>query len=80
MSTPRATTRTPVLHPALPAQIDEEEPTMRPNRLDPDSRLGYGANKVAAEETLLDSGFPVTILRPSKPRSTDQLCELVAQN
>ena len=30
------------------------------------SREGYGANKVAAEQVLLDSGVPVTVLRPSK--------------
>ena len=27
---------------------------------------GYGSNKVAAEEVLLDSGYPITVLRPSK--------------
>src|SRR6185437_4529957 len=27
---------------------------------------GYGTNKVAAEQVLLDSGLPVTVLRPSK--------------
>ena len=52
--------------PSFAYPIDEEQPTIRPNGLDPDSRMGYGANKVAAEETLLDSGFLVTILRPSK--------------
>ena len=31
-----------------------------------DSREGYGANKVAAEQVFLDSGRPVTVLRPSK--------------
>ena len=30
------------------------------------SREGYGANKVAAEQVLLDSGCSVTVLRPSK--------------
>jgi nucleoside-diphosphate-sugar epimerase len=30
------------------------------------SREGYGANKVAAERVLLDSGTPVTVLRPGK--------------
>jgi len=29
------------------------------------SRLGYGTNKVAAELTLLESGLPVSVLRPS---------------
>lgn len=31
-----------------------------------DSREGYGVNKVAAERVLLDSGHPVSVLRPSK--------------
>jgi nucleoside-diphosphate-sugar epimerase len=30
------------------------------------SHDGYGANKVAAERVLLDSGHPVTVLRPSR--------------
>jgi nucleoside-diphosphate-sugar epimerase len=30
------------------------------------TREGYGANKVAAEQVLLDSGHAVTVLRPSK--------------
>ena len=34
--------------------------------MDHESREGYGANKVAAEHVLLDSGRPVTVLRPSK--------------
>jgi nucleoside-diphosphate-sugar epimerase len=33
---------------------------------DHDTRVGYGANKVAAELTLLDSGHPVTVVRASK--------------
>jgi nucleoside-diphosphate-sugar epimerase len=46
--------------------ITEEHPTVAPGNGDYNSREGYGANKVAAELTLLDSGHPVTILRPSK--------------
>jgi nucleoside-diphosphate-sugar epimerase len=34
--------------------------------MDYNSREGYGRNKVAAEQVLLDSGLPVTVLRPSK--------------
>ncbi len=34
--------------------------------MDFNSREGYGRNKVAAEQVLLDSGLPVTVLRPSK--------------
>jgi len=30
------------------------------------TREGYGSNKVAAEQVLLESGAPVTVLRPSK--------------
>lgn len=33
---------------------------------DPFSRAGYGPSKVAAERTALDSGLPVTVLRPAK--------------
>src|SRR5262249_13124232 len=43
-----------------------EQPTMRPGDMPYDSPQGYGANKVAAEQVLLDSGLPVTVLRASK--------------
>jgi nucleoside-diphosphate-sugar epimerase len=46
--------------------IPETQPTLAPSTVDPMSRTGYGANKVAAEQVLLDSGLPVTIIRPSK--------------
>jgi nucleoside-diphosphate-sugar epimerase len=46
--------------------IPETQPTMAPRDIDFNSREGYGANKVAAEQVLLDSGAPVTVLRPSK--------------
>jgi nucleoside-diphosphate-sugar epimerase len=46
--------------------IRETQPTMAPSDVDYRSREGYGANKVAAEQVLLDSGHPVTVLRPSK--------------
>jgi len=46
--------------------VSETQPTLRPNRAPYQSREGYGPNKVAAEETLLASGHPVTVLRPSK--------------
>lgn len=46
--------------------IRETQPTMAPSDVDYKSREGYGANKVAAEQILLDSGHPVTVLRPSK--------------
>ncbi|WP_249998365.1 hypothetical protein [Actinoplanes sp. M2I2] len=44
----------------------EQQPTLKPGDLPFDSPHGYGPNKVAAEQTLLDSGWPVTVLRPSK--------------
>jgi nucleoside-diphosphate-sugar epimerase len=34
--------------------------------MDHDTREGYGPNKVAAEQVLLDSGLPVSVLRPSR--------------
>jgi nucleoside-diphosphate-sugar epimerase len=52
--------------PQFDSPIRETQPTMAPGRGDYMSREGYGANKVAAEQILLDSGAPVTVLRPSK--------------
>jgi nucleoside-diphosphate-sugar epimerase len=53
--------------PRYDGPITEAQPTLAPSGEHPhDSRLGYGPNKVAAERTLLDSGEPVTVLRPSK--------------
>lgn len=52
--------------PSFGRPIPECQPTLRPNRAPFDSKEGYGPNKVAAEETLLESGHPVTVLRPSK--------------
>lgn len=46
--------------------VTEAQPTMAPGDMDCNSREGYGANKVAAEHALLDSGLPITVLRPSK--------------
>lgn len=51
--------------PRFDGPICESQATMRPNGAPPASREGYGAHKVAAEEVLLDSGLPVTVLRPS---------------
>ena len=52
--------------PRFDGPIGEKQPTMAPGDGDYNSREGYGANKVAAENVLLDSGEPVTVLRPSK--------------
>jgi nucleoside-diphosphate-sugar epimerase len=47
--------------------VRESRPTMAPREdIEYRSRDGYGANKVAAERVLLDSGHPVTVLRPSR--------------
>ena len=49
------------------APVTEQQPTVPPSRTaDHNSREGYAACKVAAEQILLDSGRPVTILRASK--------------
>jgi nucleoside-diphosphate-sugar epimerase len=52
--------------PRFRGPVRETQPTMAPGSGDYMSREGYGANKVAAEGVLLDSGCPVTVLRPSK--------------
>jgi nucleoside-diphosphate-sugar epimerase len=47
--------------------IPETQPTLAPRSDVPyDSREGYGPNKVAAEQVALDSGAPVTVVRPSR--------------
>ena len=47
--------------------VAETQATVAPREDIPyDSREGYGANKAAAEQVLLESGAPVTVLRPSK--------------
>lgn len=52
--------------PRFDGPIRETQPTVAPGNADYTTREGYGANKVAAEQVLLDSGRPVTVLRPSK--------------
>lgn len=52
--------------PRFDGPIRETQPTMAAGDGDYTTREGYGANKVAAEQVLLDSGGPVTVLRPSK--------------
>lgn len=39
---------------------------MKPGDMPYNSPQGHGANKVAAEQVLLDGDLPVTVLRPSK--------------
>ncbi|HEY1621988.1 MAG TPA: NAD-dependent epimerase/dehydratase family protein [Streptosporangiaceae bacterium] len=52
--------------PRFEGPVPETQPTMAPGDMDYQTREGYGANKVAAERVLLDSGLPVTVIRPSK--------------
>ena len=52
--------------PHFDGPVHESQPTMAPGDADHNTPEGYGANKVAAERVLLDSGSPVTVLRPSK--------------
>lgn len=52
--------------PQFLAPIREDQATVEPRNFDFNSREGYGANKVAAERTWLDSGLPVTVIRASK--------------
>ena len=51
--------------PRFDGPIRETQRTLTPGYGDLTGE-GYGANKVAAEQVLLDSGLPVTVLRPSK--------------
>jgi nucleoside-diphosphate-sugar epimerase len=52
--------------PSFAGPIRETQATVAPSEGSHESREGYGANKVAAEQVLLASGRPVTVLRPSK--------------
>jgi nucleoside-diphosphate-sugar epimerase len=53
--------------PHFPGPVREDQAVLTPDFSgEYDSRQGYGANKVAAEVTLLDSGVPVSVLRPSR--------------
>jgi nucleoside-diphosphate-sugar epimerase len=52
--------------PEFAGPVTEQQATMTPADVDYTSLAGYGANKVAAERVLLDSGMPVSVLRPSR--------------
>jgi nucleoside-diphosphate-sugar epimerase len=53
--------------PVFAGPVDEAQATMEPDFSDNyNSRLGYGACKVAAEQVLLESELPISILRASK--------------
>ena len=56
-----------VVAPHFDGPVTEQQATVAPSRTaDFDSREGYGRCKAAAEQVLLESGAPVTILRASK--------------
>lgn len=54
--------------PRFPGPIGEDAPTLPPanDDVNPFSRDGYAPSKVAAERAALDSGLPITVIRPSK--------------
>jgi nucleoside-diphosphate-sugar epimerase len=52
--------------PEFDGPVTEQQPTLAPSDIDFNSREGYGANKVAAENVLLDAGMTVSVLRPSR--------------
>jgi nucleoside-diphosphate-sugar epimerase len=52
--------------PEFDGPVMESQPTVPAGAMDHHSREGYGANKVAAEQVLLESGLPISVLRPSK--------------
>ena len=54
------------LQPRFDGPVRETQPTVAPGDMDYRSREGYGANKVAAEHVALDSGLPITVVRPSR--------------
>lgn len=54
--------------PLFPVPLRESNPTLPPaaDDVDPLTREGYAPSKAAVERVLLDSGLPVTVIRPSK--------------
>lgn len=52
--------------PSFDGPITEEQRTMEPGYGDFMSAAGYGSNKVAAEQVLLESDHPITVIRASK--------------
>lgn len=52
--------------PAFSRPITENQATLMPSDVDHNSPEGYGANKVAAEQVVLESGMAVSVLRPSR--------------
>ena len=63
--------------PRFPGPVTEQQPVLEPDYSGAyASRTGYGPNKVAAERTLLESGRPISILRPDG-RSCQNLFRLI---
>jgi nucleoside-diphosphate-sugar epimerase len=54
------------VRPDFGGPIKETQRTLPPGDMPYHSREGYGPNKVAAEQVLLQTGRPVTVVRPSK--------------
>jgi nucleoside-diphosphate-sugar epimerase len=52
--------------PRFAGPVTEQQAIMPPGNMPYNTAQGYGANKVAAEQVLLGSGRPVTVVRPSK--------------
>lgn len=54
--------------PMFVVPISESTPTLAPaaDDVDPFTREGYGPSKAAVEQVALDSGLPITVIRPSK--------------
>jgi nucleoside-diphosphate-sugar epimerase len=52
--------------PVFDGPVREDAPTVPPGGGEYRSAEGYGRNKAAAERVLLDSGLPVTVVRPSQ--------------
>ena len=54
--------------PHFPGPVREDTPTVPPasDAVDPFTREGYAPAKAGAERAALDSGLPVTVLRPAK--------------
>ena len=55
-----------LVKPDFGGPVREDQPTVAPGYGDHRTAEGYPAAKVAAEQVLLGSGVPVTVLRPSK--------------